>query len=321
MGTRLAVVVGINKYARLSKLFGCEEDAKAVEEVLSRHGGGDPNFECRLFTQIKRHDLKDRVAALFSAANVEIALFYFAGHGHVETTGGYLLASDAEQSDDGVPLGEILTLANRSPAENKVIVLDSCHSGLFGNPPNHENVAQLSEGLTVLTASTKEQYATIEDGRGVFTTLFVDALNGGAANLAGDISPGSVYAHIDQSLGGWEQRPVFKTNVKSFVSLRTVPPPIEKPQLRLITKFFPSPDHEFPLDPAYEPEMKGRDRGMPPPDPEKTAIFAVLQKYNRLNLLVPVGAPHMWHAAMQSKSCKLTALGRHYWRLVDKGRI
>ena len=25
----------------------------------------------------------------------------------------------------------------------------------------------------------------------------------------GDITPGSIYAHIDQSLGAWEQRPLF----------------------------------------------------------------------------------------------------------------
>jgi len=49
--------------------------------------------------------------------------------------------------------------------------------------------------------------------------------------------------------------------------------------------------------------------------------FAVLQRYNRLNLVVPVDAPHMWHAAMGSKSCRLTALGEHYRRLVEKGRI
>ena len=60
---------------------------------------------------------------------------------------------------------------------------------------------------------------------------------------------------------------------------------------------------------------------MPPPDPENTAKFAVLQQYNRVNLLVPVGAPHMWHAAMESKGCKLTALGEHYRRLVERNRI
>src|SRR5690606_15826148 len=128
--------------------------------------------------------------------------------------------------------------------------LDSCHSGIAGTPPGAGNLATLSDGLTVLTASTAEQYATEENGRGVFTELFVDALYGGAANLTGDISPGSIYAHVDQSLGAWEQRPVFKTNVRKFVSLRRVVPPIDLDDLRRITEFFPGPGAEFKLDPT-----------------------------------------------------------------------
>ena len=218
-------------------------------------------------------------------------------------------------------MSDILILANESQANNKIILLDSCHSGIAGTPPSEKALSALSEGLTILTASTKDQYATEENGRGVFTTLLVDALNGSAANLTGDITPGSVYAHIDQSLGGWEQRPVFKTNVKQFVSLRKVRSPIPTDDLRRITEFFPSPDMEFPLDPTFEPEMAGRVQGAPEPNEENTEVFAILQRYNRVNLLVPVGARHMWHAAMYSKACKLTALGEHYRRLVDRGRI
>lgn len=323
---RRALTVGINYYDHGNPLFGCVDDAHAVKAVLERHDGGSVNFDCLLLTgtgpsdRVDRGSLKDHIEHLF-ATDVEIALFYFAGHGHIEATGGYLLATDSRRGDEGVSLSEILTLANASPAKNKVIVLDSCHSGIAGTPPTGGQLATLSEGLTVLTASTKDQYATEENGRGVFTTLFVDALHGGAANLTGDISPGGVYAHIDQSLGAWEQRPVFKTNVKQFVSLRKVSPPISTADLRRLTEFFPTPGFEFGLDPSYEPEMKGRDSGMPAPIPEHTRTFAVLQRYNRLNLLVPVDAPHMWNAAMESKSCRLTALGEHYRRLVEKNRI
>jgi len=323
---RIALVVGINYYEHGSPLFGCVDDAHAVKAVLERHDGGAVNFDCILLTgtgpsdRVDRGNLKDSIKKLFET-EAETALFYFAGHGHIEVTGGYLLATDSKRGDEGVSLSEILTLANTSSATNKVIVLDSCHSGIAGTPPSTEQLATLSEGLTVLTASTKDQYATEENGRGIFTTLFVDALNGSAANLTGDITPGSVYAHIDQSLGAWEQRPVFKTNVRQFVSLRKVAPPISISDLRRITEFFPSPGFEFSLDPTYEPEMKGRDAGMPPPNPENTRVFAILQRYNRLNLLVPVDAPHMWNAAMESKACKLTALGEHYRRLVEKDRI
>lgn len=323
---RIALIVGINYYEEGSPLFGCVDDAHALKAVLERHDGGSVNFDCKLLTgtgpsdRVERGELKDSIEELFKT-DAEIALFYFAGHGHIEASGGYILTTDSKRGDEGVSLSEILNFANESPAKNKVIILDSCHSGIAGSAPTDGQMATLSEGLTVLTASTKDQYATEENGRGVFTTLFVDALNGSAANLTGDITPGSAYAHIDQSLGAWEQRPVFKTNVKEFISLRKVSPPIPISDLQRLMEFFPSPGFEFPLDPTYEPEMKGRDPGMPPPNPENTKKFAVLQRYNRLNLLVPVGVPHMWNAAMESKACRLTVLGEHYRRLVEKNRI
>jgi len=323
---RKALIVGINHYDSVSQLYGCVDDAHSVKAVLERHDGGMVNFDCKLLTgtsatdRVDRSTLKDSIEELFNG-DAEVALFYFAGHGYIEATGGYLIATDSSRGDEGIPLNDLLTYANNSPATNKIIVLDSCHAGIAGTNPINGNTAALSEGLTVLTASTQDQYATEENGRGVFTTLFVDALNGSAANLTGDITPGSIYAHIDQSLGAWEQRPVFKTNVKQFVSLRKVTAPIALEHLRRIFEFFPSPGFEYQLDPTYEPEIKGRDSGMPPPNLLNVEKFKILQQYNRLNLLIPIRAPHMWHAAMESKSCKLTALGEHYRRLAQKNRI
>lgn len=323
---KLALIVGINYYEHGGNLWGCVNDAYGVKSMLERNDGGSVNFECNLMTALSKDDaitrrsLKDAIAQLFST-KAEIVLFYFAGHGHIEATGGYLLSSDAQYGDDGVSLAEILVMANDSPSTNKIIILDSCHSGIAGTPPGQGDKASLNEGLTILTASTKDQYASEKNGSGIFTSLLIDALSGSAANLVGEITPGSVYAHIDQSLGGWEQRPIFKTNVRNFVSLRSVQPAISLEELLLITKYFPQPGFEFPLDPTFEPEMKGRSEGMPDPIVEHTKIFATLQKYNRLNLLVPYGAPHMWNAAMENKSCRLTALGEHYRRLVEKGRL
>jgi hypothetical protein len=322
---RIALIAGINYYTHSSPLYGCVDDAHAVMAALARHEGGAINFDCKLLSgtgptdQVSRADLKDDIRKLFET-KAEIALFYFAGHGHIESTGGYLLATNSQRGDEGVSLGEILTMANASPAANRLIILDSCHSGIAGTTPTGGALAALSDGVTILTASTKDQYASEVNGRGVFTTLLVDALNGGAANLTGDITPGSIYAHIDQSLGWFEQRPVFKTNVTKFVSVRRVSPPIELADLRRIAEFFPSPGFAFQLDPSFEPSLKGRSDGLPAPNPRNAGIFRILQRYNRLNLLVP-DADHMWDAALQSKTCRLTSLGEHYRRLAEKGRI
>ncbi|MGC4792908.1 caspase family protein [Micromonospora saelicesensis] len=326
------MIVGIDYYTHIGSLSGCVNDAHSVKAVLERHSDGTLNFAApQVLTatspakSVLKRDLKDAVRQLF-ADDVEIALLYFAGHGYIEDTGGFLCASDCETGDDGVALSEIMTIANASRAKNKVIILDSCHSGIAGNSALTRGLAEISDGVTILTASTADQYAleVPGGGAGVFTSLFVDALSGAAANLVGEITPGSVYAHIDQSLGPWAQRPVFKTNVKTFVSLRKSEPPIILGDLQALTRHFPAPDHNFCLDPSFEPERSAdqlEDPSIPPPDPLNTAIFKILQGYVRVNLVRPVGAPHMWHAAMQSKSCELTVLGQHYWNLVNKGLI
>ena len=325
---RKALIVGINYYEKAGSLYGCVNDAYAVNAMLERDADGSRNFHTRMLIsvapgeEVKRTALREAIHELF-AGDDEIALLYFAGHGYVESSGGYLCPSDTETGDDGISLADVMTWANKSAARNKVIILDSCHSGVVGKNPIAP-VVELSEGVTILTASTEEQYANEKNGSGVFTALLVDVLGGAAANLIGDVTPGSVYAHIDQSLGAWAQRPVFKTNVKTFVSLRKVQPPLELGDLRRIATLFPEPGFEFQLDPSYEPMRSEADKNAPdyiPPNMERTAIFAILQKYNRVNLVVPIRAPHMWHAAMEGKACTLTALGEHYRRLVAEGMI
>jgi hypothetical protein len=90
-----------------------------------------------------------------------------------------------------------------------------------------------------------------------------------AANLIGDVTPGSVYAHIDQSLGPWAQRPVFKTNVKTFVSLRKAAPPIALADLQALATHFPEPDFKFQLGPEYEPERSDEQRRTRPFTPQR----------------------------------------------------
>ena len=327
---RKALVVGINHYENVSPLFGCVNDSFAVKAMLERHADGSVNFGVKHLTATGPGDLCDRdqlreaIQNLFSGDG-EVSILYFAGHGHIEATGGYLCSSEVKSGNDGVPLAEIMTMANQSRIQNRVIILDSCHSGVAGGSALQQKVSEISDGVTILTASTAEQYATEENGAGVFTNLLVDALGGAAGNLVGDVTPGGVYAHVDQSLGPWAQRPVFKTNVNRFVSLRKVQPPLELTDLRRISEFFPAPGHHFQLDPTYEPERHeswAQDpQGVPAPILEHNEIFSVLQKYNRVGLVVPEDAPHMWHAAMESKTVRLTVLGEHYRQLAERGLI
>lgn len=316
---RKALIVGIDYYSHVNRLAGCVNDAYSVRQVLERHGDGTKNFDILLKTStddtnaITKDELKKLIADLFND-ETEVALLYFSGHGYIDSDSGYLITTDCQTGDDGVSMDEIMTYVNKSRSKNKVVILDCCHSGQFGDVAALGNNAVLSEGTTILTASARDQYAVEDDGKGLFTGLLVDALNGSAANLVGEISPGSVYAHIDRSLGAWSQRPIFKTNVRSFISLRKVTPPITLEDLKRIDDLFPDKGYEFKLDPSFEPSSENVNET----NAEK---FRILQKYNRLNLVVPVGAEHMYYAAMESKSCKLTIVGEHYWTLVKEERI
>jgi hypothetical protein len=40
-----------------------------------------------------------------------------------------------------------------------------------------------------------------------------------------------------------------------------------------------------------------------------------------VGLVIPIGEDYMYYAAINSKSCKLTALGYQYWRLVNEKKL
>lgn len=327
--SRKALVVGIDHYVNpKARLYGAGNDARSVYGLLDRNEDKSKNFDARLLVSepknlIEKAFLRDQIRELFEGKG-ETCLFYYAGHGYTEDTGGYLCPSDSISGDDGIKLQDLMTWADKSEFENRVIILDSCHSGGAGSRPTQRATSEISEGVTILTASTEKQYASEAGGGGVFTNLLVDALSGAASNLVGEVTPGAIYSHVDQSLGSWGQRPMFKTNVQNFVCLRRVNPPVNPHYLRRIPDFFPSPHFYMPLDPSFEPERgppQLPDGEIPPPDKVNTVTFAILQDLARVGLVRPEGQPHMWHAAMYSAGVKLTRLGEHYRQLVIDGRL
>lgn len=319
-----ALCIGIDSYEHVQDLHGCVNDANAMKAALERNGDGTLNFDTKILcatseaSYITRAKLKDSVEELFSGDS-EIALFYYSGHGSYDSLGGYLCTSEVTRVDEGLSLGDLMGIVSHSRAQNKVVILDSCHSGFAACSQEMPNFSLLKSGTTILAACDEEQYATEKNGQGVFTNLFIEALYGGAMNLLGDVTPGSIYAYIDRSLGGWEQRPLFKANIKSFVSLRKNVPPISINELRKLVEVFPIPSEEFQLDATYEHDKHEVDNKEV--NKEHEATFSLLQKYARLGLVVPVGTDHMYYAAIESKSCKLTAQGQHYWNLVKKNTI
>ncbi len=226
-----------------------------------------------------------------------------------------VVTPDYVEYDVGIAMAEILALANQSPVAEVFITLDCCHSGAFGVLPQVSNdKVILAEGVSVITATRSGQEALEEGGGGVFTSLLVEALDGGAAGLLGDVSAASIYAYIDNAMGAWNQRPLFKANVSKFVKLRQAEPSLLPSLVKKLTEYFPLPAEPLKLSPEFEPEAEPHDIG-------KENQFRDLQKFRDAGLLEPVGEKSLYHAAVNSQACGLTTLGRYYWRLVNENKI
>lgn len=311
---RSALIVGINAY-RGMPLTTCVSDAKRLASLLDRDEDGAPNFSVNLLTApddvITERSLKREIVSLFEDEHCDAAVFYFAGHGVLTPTGGYLVTPDFETFDEGISMDEVIRLANRSPIENKIIIMDCCHAGGIGDD---RGVSEVGAGVSVIASCGKAQKAEESGDSSRFTSLLLDALQGGAADLEGYVTPASAYAYIDRLIGVRGQRPIFRTNVSNFFSIRRTSPPIEDRVLRKLAQYFTDADSTFALDPSFEPTADDADE-------TNTAIFFELQQMNRVGLVKPVDALHMYDAAMNSGACALTATGTLYWRAAKDGNI
>lgn len=94
--------------------------------------------------------------------------------------------------------------------------------------------------------------------------------------------------------------------------------------MRKLSYYFPNSSDEFKLNPSFEftndPSYQ-HEVVKPYAKAENVAMLKELQLFESVGLVEPVGEEHMYFAAMKSKSCKLTALGLHYWRLAKDTRF
>jgi uncharacterized caspase-like protein len=333
---RRALLVGIDHYLDggvAPPLQGCVADATEMARLLGTHADGTPNFDCRLVCgtadrpPITRPMLRRRLAELFAGARGEL-LLYFAGHGTLTDTGGYLCTADTARDDWGVSMDEVLQLAGRCSASNVVLLLDCCHSGSFGNPgllaaagKGDNPLALLRENVTIMAASRDVQVAAESAGHGAFTRAMLDALSGGAADMLGLVTAPAVYAYTERRFGPWEQRPVYKSHATGVTVLRECAPAIERLQLRRMVQLFPASDHRYPLDPEYEPEDE-HGHVTEPVNAEKVEIARLFKRYRDAGLLrASTAGEQLYWTARHSHTVELTDRGREYWWLVRNAKL
>lgn len=314
-----ALLVGIDTYDAVSPLMGCVNDVHSMLPLLARNEDGSPNFVCQRRTsdssRITRSSLLTDLSALF-APGADVGLFYFAGHAATSANDLILYSQDTEQADTGVAVSTIVAKIQASPVREILLLLDCCFAGAAGeNPQFGPEVSLLRPGVSILAAARRDQTAQEStDRRGLFSTYVCGALDGGAADVVGKVTMAGVYAYLSEAFGPWNQRPVFKANVERLHELRYCSPSVPLNELRQLPELFPTALVQLPLDPSFEPTAE-------PKNGEHEKVFAILQRCRAAKLVEPVGAEHMYDAAMDRLSCRLTPLGRLYWMVAKEGRL
>lgn len=309
---RRALLVGINDYPK-NPLSGCINDALRMREVFRTHENGDPNFTCNKLIssekEVTQTLLKVQIDKLFNHGE-DTALLYFSGHGGNSISGTCIVTQDGK----GIDLFEIVTMANKSKANEIIIILDCCYAGGAGNIGINNPKVILREGVSILAAAGGEQYSYEKKGYGVFTSLMYEALKGAAADIRGKVNLSEMYYYSDTLLNAWKQRPVFKSHVSRMISLRDCNPKIPSEILRQLPVYFEGEKTGLQLSPSY---LKGQERE----NKSLLNIMEHLKQYHANGLLVPTENNSLETTARASKNCCLTPQGKYYKQLVKENCI
>lgn len=328
--SRKALIVGINDYIHLNRLNYAEMDAVAIARRLNFNDDeiAATNFEVRKLVnseaQVTRARLLSAIRELFTNCKGLDLAFYFAGHGFVSDTGGYLVTAEATKDDPGISMDELTSAAKRSQAKSVLLMLDCCHAGMVGDLPLPSETGQhalLQENMTIMAASLPMQQAVESAEGGLFTAALRDALDGAAADILGEITVASVYSMIERRFSLWQQRPVAKSYVTLPIVLRKVRARLTRQELRRLVRIFPGPAHRYQLEPDHDPErdVNGISRTLEVPD--KIEIGRLFKRYRDAGLIcASLPNEDLYYTAQLSHTVELTLFGREYWRLVNQGR-
>ena len=220
------LLVGVNQYhdrQNLSSLqysaLDCQGLGKAIEEATASFANKEVIIHHDFVNQ-KPHlaEVKQSIEHIInSAGSADTILFYFSGHGILETSTQQVVlcladTKTADLCDTGLPLNSLLKQLSNCAASQQLVWLDACHSGgmtLRGTAMSlADPSSQLVEVLRHKAAESKGFYALLscdraqrswefpELGHGVFTYYLMRGLRGEAADPQGVIEADALYQYV-----------------------------------------------------------------------------------------------------------------------------
>jgi Caspase domain len=247
---RWALVVGVDKYAdpQISPLRGAANDARTLADALVRYSGFPADQVILLATDQPTERQPTRVNLLRRLSNLAAAvpkdgllLISFSGHGMERGGHAFLLPADAQISDQisfledtAISVSRMRDLIRATGVAQVMVLLDACRNDPGGraDAPNPLTEAYV-QGFNFDVRNREVQaFATIyatgvgqrayeytERKQGYFTWAIVEALKGGAANAAGEVTLSELVKYVQDAvpkriaidLGSGKQQKPFAT--------------------------------------------------------------------------------------------------------------
>lgn len=232
---RRAVVVGINKYndPEISELNGAENDAEDMYQILKDNGGFEiPQSHYLLGKNATSTAIRRAISdLLWETDECFLSLFYFSGHGIVDSYGKlYLAPCDIMKYEpfiSGIKIDELRELISKSKNKDSILlILDCCNSGLGAKGDKSADdtttriesslretleQARTGKGKIIMTSSGEDersrelprcQHRTGGDphAHGIYTFHMLEGLSGAAKNEENMITLAGLQKYIDDKL-------------------------------------------------------------------------------------------------------------------------
>ncbi|HEY9768843.1 MAG TPA: caspase family protein [Coleofasciculaceae cyanobacterium] len=220
------LLVGVNQYQdrkNLSSLQYSALDCQGLGKALKEATASFANKEVIIHHDFVNQrpylaEIQQSIQQIINSASSEdTILFYFSGHGILETNTQQVVLCLADTNTEkllttGIPLNSLLKQLSNCAASQQLVWLDACHSGgmtLWGTAASSADPSsQLVEVLRHKAAESKGFYALLscdraqqswefpELGHGVFTYYLMRGLRGEAADPQGIIEADGLYQYV-----------------------------------------------------------------------------------------------------------------------------
>ncbi len=195
-----AVVIGVDEFDdKTLNLSYAKADATLFGTTLYKRA--KEIFSDVKISYLREKDMTSKAAIqkalgdLSSISANDFFVFYAASHGIIVDKTFYMLTSDQKSQEEAAIQKQALSqhdfreLFRRIPTANKLLVFDTCYSGLINEEIAHKLASGTSRKLNLTSISAAQSKETalegFADGHGVFTYVLSDALEG-EADLNGD---------------------------------------------------------------------------------------------------------------------------------------